>query len=368
MKVFWLFNHPAPYKVNFFNELGKHIELTALFERDQEGGRNAIFYSKKPENFEAVYAHAKPIGDLNSNSKFPVKYLKEHTFDIYVLNGYAQFTEMRTIRYCRRKKIPYIFYINGGVIKKESFLKKKLKSHYIKGACAYLCPDEQSKKYLVHYGVKEENITLYPYSSVYEKELVKAPLSKEEKLSLRKELGLPEGTLYVSSGFFIERKNFLQLIDVYSKLKEPSTLLLIGEGEQKTLLENRIKELGLSNVLLMDFVEHEKLLRILSCCDAFLFLSKEDIYGHVIEEAFTQALPVMSSKKVNAALHLIEDGMNGKLVDLEDEEGILKAMKEVLNPSFPEKCLEKARLNTLEEGVEHHLKYFEDFLKRIKSN
>jgi hypothetical protein len=49
MKVLWLFNHPAPYKIDFFNELGKNVELTAIFERTAEGDRPRRSITRKPK-------------------------------------------------------------------------------------------------------------------------------------------------------------------------------------------------------------------------------------------------------------------------------------------------------------------------------
>lgn len=34
MKILWLTNIPSPYRVKFFNELGKKCELTVLFEKE----------------------------------------------------------------------------------------------------------------------------------------------------------------------------------------------------------------------------------------------------------------------------------------------------------------------------------------------
>ena len=368
MKVFWLFNHPAPYKINLFNELGKHVDLTAMFIRDQEADKKASFYNAEAKNFKAIYCHASPKGEYGSNDNAPRDHLKNNHYDVVVLNGYRSFTQAKVISYCKKHKIPYIFYINGGIAPgRENPIKKAIKTHYIKGASAYLCPDERSKKYLIHYGAPSESISLYPYSTVFEEKVLERPLSKEKKMELRKQFGLSEGILYASCGYFIERKNFLGLLDVYAKLKKESSLILIGGGEQQKAIEEKIKERNLTNVKILPFMEHNRLLQVFSCCDALLFLSKEDIYGHVVEEAFSQGLPVMSSDRVNGALHLIEDGIDGRIVSLDDEEGILKAMEDILNPAFPEKALLKARENTIEATARHHIRYFEEYLKKIKS-
>lgn len=40
MKVLYITNIPSPYKVDFYNELGKYCELTALFETDASTERS----------------------------------------------------------------------------------------------------------------------------------------------------------------------------------------------------------------------------------------------------------------------------------------------------------------------------------------
>ena len=76
MKIFWLFNHPAPYKVDFFNELGKEVELKVIFERDIEGDRNALFYDRKAINYDETIANSKKYGDIDNYTKLPLDILK----------------------------------------------------------------------------------------------------------------------------------------------------------------------------------------------------------------------------------------------------------------------------------------------------
>ena len=40
MKILYITNIPAPYKVNFLNELTKYCEVTVLFERANASDRN----------------------------------------------------------------------------------------------------------------------------------------------------------------------------------------------------------------------------------------------------------------------------------------------------------------------------------------
>lgn len=365
MKVLWLFNHPAPYKVDMFNLLGKSCDLSIIFEREKEGGRNSIFYGEKKE-FKHKTCNGLKWGSLNSFSLTPIKEIKKGNYDVIVINGWRTLTEQKTLFYLKRRHIPYVFAINGGIAKeKENGLIYKLKKKYIEGASLYICPDSVSKDYLVRYGADENKVRYFHYSSIFEKDILKAPLAKEKKEELRQKLGYANkgDKLFVSSGQLIERKNFIYLINIFKKLPSNYKLVISGEGEQKEEILSLIKENKLSNVTLSEYLKKNELLQLFSISDAFVFLSKEDIYGHVINEALSQGLPVISSNKVNASLNLIEDNKNGYVVSLEDEQGIIKAIKSDSLSYMGEACLETARNNTIEISSSDTLKILEEFYK-----
>ena len=60
----------------------------------------------------------------------------------------------------------------------------------------------------------------------------------------------------------------------------------------------------------------------------FVFSSNEDIYGHVINEALSQGLPVISTPNVNASQHLIKDGINGYIVNNIDSDDFRQKIKD----------------------------------------
>ena len=73
MKIFWLFNHPAPYKVDLFNLLGGKAELTACFERVSESGRNELFYSRPALCFKPVLCKGVKFPSYQSYSTTPIE-------------------------------------------------------------------------------------------------------------------------------------------------------------------------------------------------------------------------------------------------------------------------------------------------------
>ena len=331
MRALFVFNHPAPYKVRTFNELAKKMDIFVIFERHKAKDRPDAFYNINQYNFPHMFLKK---GELNigfeqSNTNELKNYIRDHyqEFDIIVMNGYHTFSEMKAIRYMKKHQIPFVLQINGGIAKKENFIKRKIKTFYISSAWKYLSTGDESDKYLINYGARKEDIYHYVYSTLEEKDVLIKPVEQESKLAFRKEHGLAHSHLFISDSQFIDRKNNLQLIRLFKKL--PYHLLLIGEGKERSLYEETIKNENIDNVKIYPFMPKDELYVFLKNADYFITLSKFDIYGHTSLEALANGLPVISSNRVVSSCQIIKDGYNGYLVDIHDEKQILEAMKNV---------------------------------------
>ncbi len=368
MKVLFLFNHPAPYKVDFFNELSKYVEVTALFERKANSDRDAGFYKNNKYNFKAIFLKGLKIGKENSLSFDVIQQIKNNQYDLIIINGWRTFTEMRAINYLKRNRKPYAFYINGGIAKEtESALNSGIKNNYISGADLYFSPDETSNIYLLHYGARKEQIVNYPYSTIYEKDVLRNPLSFQEKVQLRKELSLPEqAEIVISVGQFIERKNYFSILNIWSSMPTNRYLVLLGGGKLKIKYESYIKKNHLKNVIILPFKSKDTILKYMRASDLFIFPSLEDIYGHVINEALTQGLPVISSMNVNAAKKLIENGYNGFVYKLGDDKDLICKIDKVLSQQidFSHRAIVSSKDNTIENMATFHAKAFKEWVNK----
>ena len=358
-KILIVFNHPAPYKVRLFNELSKNFDLHVIFERGSASDRNKGFYFEEDFNFTTHKIHGIKFGREGLLSFGVKKHLKHNKYDLVIMNGYSHFAEMCAISYLKKKKIPYVLYINGGTVKKESSLKQKLKRHFIQGAYAYFSPDEQSNKYLEYYGADRTKILNYPYSTIYEKEIVKSKPNKEQ---IRQELGIKFDKVFVSAGQLIKRKNYLSLVKEWQKSPGNHGLFLIGDGKQRKEIETFIKENWHNNVVLTGFLNREKMFKYFQAADVFLFPSKEDIYGHVINEAMSQGIPVISTNKVNSAIKLVKDGTNGYLLENLVGDEFRNAIKKLLNKDCFDVCVSSAKENTIEKMSAVHVKMINEVL------
>ena len=359
-KVLIVFNHPAPYKVRLFNALSSHFDLHVIFERRSASDRSKGFYFEENYKFVTHKIHGIKVGREGLISSGVRKHLQYNEYDLIIMNGYSHWAEMKAIDWMKKWHAPYVLYINGGTIKKESWLKKKIKHHYISRANAYFSPDEESNKYLVYYGANPKVIYNYPYSTIYEKEISYQKPNKEE---LRKELGISFDKVFVSSGQLIARKNYISLVKEWEKYPENYGLFLIGDGKQRKEIEELVKSHNLKNVVLTGFLPREQMFKYFKAADCFLFPSKEDIYGHVINEAFSQGLPVISTNKVNSAVKLIKNGENGFLLESLEGEDLKKAIDQVLNNDFFTECIKTAKANTIEVMAERHIEMIEEVMK-----
>lgn len=362
MKVLIVFNHPAPYKVNLFNEISKIVDLDVVFERTRAKDRPDSFYYNNQYDFNVTFFKKGYFNNENSWSNELKNYIKENhsKYDLIIMNGYSTISEMKAIRYMKKRNIPFTLYINGGVIKKECFIKRKIKTYFISSASEYFSPCEEANEYLRHYGSGNKKIYLYTYSTFFESERLKKPIGNDDRLKLRLKYNLPNGKLYVSASQFIDRKNNMLLLKLFENRED--NLLLIGAGKQLNKYKRYIKRHSMQNVFIVPFLKREKLFKLLSACDAFITLSKEDIYGHTTNEAFASSLPVISSNRVISSRHLIKDGYNGYLVNLDN----IEMINDLLNKDYDHmrlNALNTAYENTIEKMIESHKIIFEEMKK-----
>ena len=361
MKVLIVFNHPAPYKVKLFNELSKKLDLFVIFERNSAKDRPDGFYSEKNFEFKNIVLNKGYFGRENSFSFKVRNFIKKNhkDFDLIIMNGYSTISEQLAINYMIKHKIPYVLYINGGVIReKECKFIKKLKRRYITNAIGYLSPNEQASLYLTYYGAKN-TIVHYPYCTYFDKEIKQANINEKERNVLREKYNLPNGKLFISASIFIDRKNNFELFDAF-KGKDCS-LVLYGDGPLRKKYLEYLDKNEIKNVSVRNFVNGTLLMDIMSCCDCFITLSKEDIYGHTTIEALASGIPVISSNRVISSLAVIKDYENGYLVSNKDE--INNAIEKVDYSFMSKNCINTAKQFTIEKEAQVILEGLIRFIK-----
>ena len=106
MKVLFLANVPAPYRVHFFNELGKRCDLTVLFEKRRSDERDPAWQVDAFRHFKGVFL--KGISTRTDAAFCPgvTRYLRDRSFDCVICSTFSTLTGMWAIRYMKRHRIP----------------------------------------------------------------------------------------------------------------------------------------------------------------------------------------------------------------------------------------------------------------------
>lgn len=361
-RVLFLTNYPSPYRVHFFDELGKLMDVTVLYSDRVEDikHRNAQWFEEGEHGFRTVRLTPKFRMGRRYLCFDVIPWLRQK-FDEIVVCGYSSPTAILAMAWLRLHRIPFYMEVDGGLIRQDSKLKYFVKKSLVCMADQWLSTGVHTTKYLVHYGAREEHVKQYPFSSLYEKDILGEVLTAEEKAAFRMVLGIGEKNMILAIGQFIHRKGFDVLLHAAKDLDPDIGIYIVG-GETTDEYRRLREELGLRNVHFLEFQKKERLALLYKAADLFVLPTREDIWGLVINEALAYGLPTITTDRCVAGLELIEDGVNGYVVPVGDEKALADKIKAVLSAdlgNMGKAALEKIRPYTLENMAKIHAEIFE---------
>lgn len=357
-KILFYTNIPVPYRVDFFNELGKYCELTVLFEADHSTERDDSWKKYKFENFRGIIMHGKRTAVDMAFCPEVIKHIRKENYDHIVVTIMASLTAILAVTWLRLHHIPYMYEGDGGFVHNRSRLRYWLKKYIISNAQLCFSTSRVFDDYCQTYGATKDKIIRYPFSSVWNDDIISAPVSKQQKQELRSELGIEEEHILISVGQMIYRKGFDILLQATSVLDSSWGIFLVG-GKITPELEKIIVENHLKNIHFVNFVSKKMLWKYYQASDLFVLPTREDPWGLVVNEAVANGLPVITTRQCIAGLELVEEGKNGFLYDCEDVFELKRLLVDIQNCDFTEmsKCaIETAREYTIETMTEAHKK------------
>lgn len=365
-KVLFLTNVPSPYRVAFFNELGKLCDLTVLYELESAQDRDERWVLNEKEYYRKIILTNLFSFDSTAFCPSVKKYLKRASYyDIILVGGYSTPTGMYAIQYLYYHKIPFLLNFDGAIKKPEKLWKYKIKEYFISKAVGWLSTGEKCDQYLLHYGAKEKSIYHYPFTSLMEKDILSAPVIREEKLLRKQKLGFSEKVMILAVGQFIYRKGFDILIKSMQFLPKKYVVVIIG-GEPTEEYLSLKNTFGLENLHFIDFCSKEELANYYKAADVFVLPTREDIWGLVINEAMAFGLPVVTTLNCVAGLELIRNEENGFLVPVGKAKVLAKRIQDCVEAEMEGNRMGKASLQkikkyTIEEMAKRHREVFEEF-------
>ncbi len=215
-----------------------------------------------------------------------------------------------------RYKIPYIYTEHSSGFGLKSFNKMQiiLFKKVIKGSSYNIAVSDSLKQDMMYY-LDECKINIIPN------------MVNDDFFKVNKEHSKNRKFTFFSLGLLNKEKKFDIVIKAFSKIKNLAVRLLIGgEGPEKENLIRLAEDLGvISKIDFLGKLDREEVQKYMELCDVFVLASKKETFGVVLIEALAKGKPVLSTK--SGGPQSIVDKNNGKLVEINDVDGLSKEMK-----------------------------------------
>ena len=265
-----------------------------------------------------------PSKNMGANGIPDLKMLDKN-IDVLICFSDTQFALPRVFRWAKRNKIQLFPYI--GVVESHSTSKLKKKivdilfrrnlTVYRKTHCLVKTPVVKEK--LAQQGVK--NITVVPVG--LDLSLLKEEYDTFDLTRIRKKFGYTEkDKILLFVGRLIDEKQPVRMIEVLDKIRKKDQtykLFMVGTGELKKTIENRIRKLGLEDsVQMIERIPNNDIWELYRIADTFVNLNEQEIFGMAILEAMYYGCKVVALKAPGPNL-IIENGKSGWLTKNNEE-------------------------------------------------
>jgi glycosyltransferase involved in cell wall biosynthesis len=326
MRIALLTEIPAPFRVPLFDALAAEpdVQLRVLFLAANDPRRN---YEVGEGAFESEVLPGKDalVGNrwLVVNAGV-VGRLRRFRPELVLVGGWNQPAFWQALLYARVARVPFVVWVESTARDERpgrgaAELAKRV---VVRSAAAFVVPGRAATEYVRSLGVPPERITAAPNAVDLGLFGERVEREREARAELRRKLGLDSCTFLCVSRLSPEKG-----VDVLVRAFEgvPGDLVLVGEGPDR----GRVRRLAGERVRLLGRVERDDLVRWYAAADAYVMPSRSETWGMAMQEAAAAGLPLVATEAAGAGHDLIEEGVNGFRVPVEDVEALRAALVRV---------------------------------------
>lgn len=190
------------------------------------------------------------------------------------------------------------------------------------------------------------------YSKVRDKShIIPNGINANEFATSNSSLILQRRSYILSVGRFVNHKGFDTLIEASNllhKICPEIKVLVAGYGPEKQTYIHLIRKLGLESVIdVIDSPERKKIIELMKNCTIFVLPSRSEGMPLVLLEALAAGKAIIATS-VGAIPEIIEEGINGLIVEAEDPVQLADAMHKLITErdlriKMEKRNLEKAK-------------------------
>ncbi len=344
-------SHPIQYQAPLFRKVAKHpdIDLAVYFcsdfgvreQRDPgfgvalkwdipllEGYRYSFLKNRSPFQSRWGFWRVLNPGILNE--------LRRGHYDACLVFGYGLATNWLIFAGAAILGLPVLFlgetrHSRAGRTLRST-VKRFLLARLFQRIKAFLAIGTQSQEFYRSHGVADERVFLAPYSVDNDFFRARANELKGQEEKLKDEAGIPPGLpviLYASK--MTLRKRPMDCLKAFESVQDKAVLVLVGDGEQRPVLEAYVRDRAIRNVYFQGFKNQTELPRFYALADIFVLPSSYETWGLVVNEAMCFSLPVVTTEGVAAAQDLLRHGENGFVYPVGDITALADHLRQLVS-------------------------------------
>ncbi|MBS1814557.1 MAG: glycosyltransferase family 4 protein [Acidobacteria bacterium] len=361
IRLAYIVSHPIQYQAPLLRRIAAEpdIDLTVFFSSDfsvrtyhDEGFGTEL---KWDVDLLSGYKHdflPRMHSKSSLSSMQPVSYgifrrLRKGKFDAVWVHGYATWNAIHAILAANALGIPVLVRNDGWLGDRPRSRKTLLaKSMFLavlrKLIDGVLTAGTLNAEYWSAY-MDDVPQFLMPYAvdNAYFAERTAAAASTQKQLRADLQLADDRPVILFASKLQT-RKHCNHLLEAYFRMPEPRPyLVIVGNGEERIALEQRVAEKGCDTVRFAGFRNQSELPRFFNLASVFVLPARHEPWGLIVNEAMSASLPVIVTDEVGAAPDLVKNGINGFIYPFGDIEALQRALQYVLQS--PEKAAEMGR-------------------------
>lgn len=168
-------------------------------------------------------------------------------------------------------------------------------------------------------------------------------------------------SVVLAAGRLTEQKGFTTLIQAFARARQshPARLLILGEGEQRAVLETLVRELGLDDDVSLPGFEANPY-PYMARAAVFVLSSRWEGLPGVLIEALACGAPLIATDCPSGPREILKDGEYGQLVPVGDIAAIAQAIELALDGKIPPPPEESRRPFELENVVNQYMEVLLD--------
>ena len=371
MKILYLTDLLSPYRTVWMNLLSKECDVDAYFFDKTEKTRESSWLNSVENKFKKYPVKSHTVFGIRF-SKEIFEILREKPYDIYIIDGYASFVQVKAILKLTKSGKNVFVNVDGiDVWRKEGLLSKLkllVKSKLYRSGAKFLCGSNIAVQRMIDLGADPKNVFKHPFTTIYKSDII----SFDDKIKLQNEykklIGAEGKKVALAVGRFIPLKHYEDLIKAWQGIGSDCVLYIIGSGELKKQYAKLIDDLSIKNIFILDHMSKAELDKYYIAADVFIHTSETEVWGLVFNEAMSKGCPVISTNHCVGAVELIEDGKNGYLINVGDIKDLHNKILKILGDdnlklSMIKNSLEKISEYTYEELACTHINIFKKSLQ-----